>query len=173
VVDITWVIGGLAVICALLALVMLFAQDALTCALALLGILLGTAGIYAVMGEHFIATIQLVVYAGAIMVLFVFSIMLLNVHKSPAQDFSRTSPRFFLAAVSALALYGVGAYALVQFAPTASGTWTQEMVTSAGGNTRVLAHALFSRHYIAFEAVSLALIVALVGAVTLAKRKLN
>lgn len=172
-VDISWVIGGLAVICALLALVMLFAQDALTCALALLGILLGTAGIYAVIGEHFIATIQLVVYAGAIMVLFVFSVMLLNVQKSPARDFSPTTPRFLIAAISALGLIGVGGYVLANFVPATTGTWTQEMIISAGGNTRVLAHALFSRHYIAFEAVSLALIVALIGAVTLAKRKLN
>ena len=61
-----------------LSILMLVAKNPVTSALSLLGILLCTAGIYGLMSEHFIATIQLVVYAGAIMVLFIFSIMLLN-----------------------------------------------------------------------------------------------
>ncbi len=171
-VEVNILVGVIAVFCAVLALVMLFAKEALTCALSLLGILLGTAALYAVMGEHFVATIQLVVYAGAIMVLFVFSIMLLNVQKT-GDDFKVGTPRFALAAVAGLALLGVGGWVILDFVPNFGGEWTPETVAQLGGNTRVLSHALFSRHFVAFEAVSLALIVALVGAVTLAKRKLN
>ena len=169
-VDIIYPIGGLSIICALLALVMLFAKDALTCALALLGVLLGTAGIYGLIGAHFVATIQLVVYAGAIMVLFVFSIMLLNLKKL-GDDLKIASPRFLVGFIAGGALMAVGAWALLQWSATERGPWTNEAMLAAGGNTRALAHSLFTQHGIAFEAVSIALIVALIGAVTLAKRK--
>ena len=62
------VIVILSVISVILAVMMLFARNPITSALCLLGVLLMSAGIYALIGEHFIATIQLVVYAGAIMV---------------------------------------------------------------------------------------------------------
>jgi NADH-quinone oxidoreductase subunit J len=138
--------------------------------MSLLGILLCTAGIYGLIGAHFVATIQLVVYAGAIMVLFVFSIMLLNLKKL-GDDFSLSSPRFLVGAISGVTLIGIGAWVVLQWVPTVYGQWTNQAMVEAGGNTRILAHALFTQHAIAFEAVSLALIVALVGAVTLAKRK--
>ncbi len=169
-VDIIYPLSFLAAASALLALVMLFAKDALTCAMALLGVLLSTAGIYGMIGAHFVATIQLVVYAGAIMVLFVFSIMLLNLKKL-GDRFPITSPRFLIGAVSGLAIVGAGTWGILQWIPQSYGTWDNQAMLAAGGNTRILAHSLFTQHAIAFEAVSVALIVALVGAVTLAKRK--
>lgn len=169
-VDIIYPLSFLAAACAVLAVTMLFARDALTCAMALLGILLSTAGIYGMIGAHFVATIQLVVYAGAIMVLFVFSIMLLNLKKL-TDRFTVTSPRFLIGAVCGLAIVGAGTWIILQWMPQAYGTWDNQAMVTAGGNTRVLAHSLFTQHAIAFEAVSVALIVALVGAVTLAKRK--
>lgn len=171
-VNIIYPMIGLSLICAVLALVMLFSRDALTCAMALLGVLLSTAGIYGLIGAHFVATIQLVVYAGAIMVLFIFSIMLLNLKKL-GQDFQILSPKFFLATLSTLILVGVGGLALSFWSPAPRDQWTNEAMLAVGGNTKVLAHSLFTQHGIAFEAVSLALIVALIGAVTLAKRKFN
>lgn len=171
-VDITYVLAVIAVVCAALAMVMLFAKDALTCALALLGILIGTAAIYGLLGEHFVATVQLVVYAGAIMVLFVFSIMLLNIKRGDA-DFKLTSVRFGVAGLSGLALLGAGSWALLQKTPTEQGPWNFVTIQQLGGNTRVLSHSLFTQHFVAYEAVSLALLVAMVAAVTLAKRKID
>ncbi len=171
-VNIIYPMGALAVICAVLALVMLFSKDALTCAMSLLGILLSTAAIYGLIGAHFVATIQLVVYAGAIMVLFIFSIMLLNLKKL-GTDFTLFSPRFLIAAVSGLSLVGIGAWAILGWSPVERDQWSNDAMLAAGGNTQVLAHSLFTQHGIAFEAVSLALIIALIGAVTLAKRKFN
>src|SRR5665647_536257 len=75
------VIVVLSVIASVLALSMVFAKNAITSALCLLGVLIMSAGIYGLIGEHLVATIQLVVYAGAIMVLFIFSIMLLNLNQ--------------------------------------------------------------------------------------------
>ncbi len=169
-VNIIYPMAGLSLVCVVLALFMLLAKDALTCAMALLGILLCTAGIYGLIGAHFVATIQLVVYAGAIMVLFVFSIMLLNLKKlNDAPLF--TTPRFIVGTICGLAIIFTGGLYLMQWTPQQFGSWDNAAMLAAGGNTRVLAHSLFTQHSIAFEAVSVALIVALVGAVTLAKRK--
>ena len=68
----------LCVISAVLAVTMLFTKSPITSALCLLGVLIMTAAIYGLIGEHMIATLQLVVYAGAIMVLFIFSISTLR-----------------------------------------------------------------------------------------------
>ncbi len=162
----------IAVVCGLLALTMLFSRDALTCALSLLGILLGTASLYGLMGEHFIATVQLVVYAGAIMVLFVFSVMLLNM-RGKDRDFSALDPRFLAGGAVGLGLLAAGSFALRNAPTPTGGQWTLERMQEMGGNTRVLAHALFTQHYVSFEAISLALLVALVAAVTLAKRHID
>ncbi len=171
-VNIIYPMAVLSLICVVLAVVMLFSKDALTCAMSLLGILLSTAGIYGLIGAHFVATIQLVVYAGAIMVLFIFSIMLLNLKKL-GSDFTIFSPKFLLASLSTLSLIGIGYWAISLWSPSEHGQWTDEAMNAAGGNTKVLAHSLFTQHGISFEAVSLALIVALISAVTLAKRKIN
>jgi len=167
----------LCVVTAILGISMLFAKNPIICALSLLGILISTAGIYGVIGEHMVATIQLVVYAGAIMVLFVFSIMLLNLTKAEV-DY-KTKPKFFYSSVLlGLGIFGFIAYGILDFFKNHSadrqvGVFTPEAIEHLGGNTRVLSHALFSNFYLSFEFISLALLTAVVGAVVLAKRKVN
>lgn len=167
----------LSVICAMLALMMLFARNAITSALCLLGILLMTAGIYGLIGEHLIATIQLVVYAGAIMVLFIFSIMLLNLSQGE-NDLGKDKFILFGTIALGMAIFALIAKALVEHfsfhrANVPQGQFTSEVISQLGGNTKTLAHALFSQFYISFEVISLALLVAVVGAVVLAKRKFD
>lgn len=167
----------LAIASALLAIKMLLAKNAITSALCLLGILLTTAGIYAMIGEHLVATVQLVVYAGAIMVLFIFSIMLLNLSQS--EDDFKKRPAFLAAAVAlGLTAFGAIAYAvnehfLKHIGEVVAGSFTHEKIEALGGNSKVLSHALFSQYYVSFEIISLALLVAIVGAVVLAKRKVD
>jgi NADH-quinone oxidoreductase subunit J len=167
----------LAVITAFLAGSMIFAKSPITAALGLLGVLIGTAGIYGLIGEHLVATIQLVVYAGAIMVLFVFSIMLLNLNILET-DFHRKPKTLVGALVMGLVFFAGLSYALYQHyagnhAIHGAGPYNPEFIKSLGGNTVVLSHALFSQYYISFEVISLALLVAIVGAVVLAKRKVD
>ena len=158
------------------ALRVLFAKTPLTAALSLLGVLISTGFMYGLMNEHFIATIQLVVYAGAIMVLFIFSIMLLNL-KAEGADFSWKSP----VTVAAMGLCAVLFYAIsktitqefLSGRPRKMGFFTEQNVASLGGNSKVLSHALFSQFYISFEVISLALLTALIAAVVLAKRKFD
>ncbi len=167
----------LSVICALLAVTMVFAKNPITSALCLLGVLVMSAGIYGLIGEHLIATIQLVVYAGAIMVLFIFSIMLLNLNQE-SKDHSQKPVLFFSVIALALSVFGFLAYSLSQSLDNGASSPTQglfnaETINSLGGNSKVLSHALFSQFYVSFEVISLALLVAIVGAVVLAKRKVD
>ena len=160
-----------------LSVCMLIAKNPISAAMSLLGILILTAGIYGLIGEHLIATLQLIVYAGAIMVLFIFSIMLLNLNHSD-DDFKRKPVLFGAACLLGLVIFGFFAYAINEFyqghAPTrAMGAFTPEVIKGLGGNAKVLSHALFSQFYVSFEVISLALLVAVVGAVVLAKRKVD
>lgn len=167
----------LAVISAILAVTMLFARNPITSALCLLGVLLMTAGIYGLIGEHLIATIQLVVYAGAIMVLFIFSIMLLNLNSESA-DFKKKPALFAGAVALGLAVFGFIVFALNEHflnhrQDYAAGQFTPEKIAELGGNSKVLSHALFTQFYVSFEVISIALLIAVVGAVVLAKRKFD
>jgi NADH-quinone oxidoreductase subunit J len=167
----------LAAISAILALSMLFAKNPITSALCLLGVLLMSAGIYGLIGEHLIATIQLVVYAGAIMVLFIFSIMLLNLNNE-AHDFKENKGVFVGAMAVGMAVFGFIVFALNEHflkhrQDVTPGTFTPERISELGGNSKVLSHALFTQFYVSFEVISLALLIAVVGAVVLAKRKFD
>ncbi len=167
----------LSVLSALLAVNMLVAKNPITSALSLLGILVMSAGIYGLIGEHMVATIQLVVYAGAIMVLFIFCIMLLNL--SEADKTVKTKPSVIIAAGAlGVAIFGFLAYAINEHFTKhtqeyAVGSFTPEAIDQMGGNAKVLSHSLFSQFYVSFEVISLALLVAVVAAVVLAKRKFD
>ena len=171
---------AIVILCAIsvvLAVTMLFAKSPITSALSLLGVLIMTAAIYGLIGEHMIATIQLVVYAGAIMVLFIFSIMLLNLNNSE-DDYKRTPKMFGGAIALGLAVFGFFVWAFNDYfanhvANRKLGVFTPEYVKQLGGNSKVLSHSLFSQFYVSFEVISLALLVAVVGAVVLAKRKVD
>jgi NADH-quinone oxidoreductase subunit J len=167
----------LCVISAALAATMLFTKSPITSALCLLGVLIMTAGIYGLIGEHLIATIQLVVYAGAIMVLFVFSIMLLNLNTSD-DDYKKKPLIFFTGITLGLGIFSFLFYAIKEHYANHNdnkviGSFTPEVIANLGGNSKVLSHALFSQFYVSFEVISLALLVAVVAAVVLAKRKVD
>lgn len=166
----------LAAISAILAVTMLFAKSPITSALCLLGVLLMTAGVYGVIGEHLVATIQLVVYAGAIMVLFIFSIMLLNLNNSET-DYKENLPLFGGALVlGALVFGGISLAVWNHFEAgdvVTKGLFSPATIKELGGITKVLSHSLFTQYYVSFEVISLALLVAVVGAVVLAKRKFD
>jgi NADH-quinone oxidoreductase subunit J len=166
----------LGAISAILALTMLLAKNPITSALCLLGVLLMTAGVYGMIGEHLVATIQLVVYAGAIMVLFIFSIMLLNLNNTET-DY-KEKPALFAGAIALGGLVFAGiAYAIMSHfkagETVTKGNFDPATVKELGGISKVLAHSLFTQFYVSFEVISLALLVAVVGAVVLAKRKFD
>jgi NADH-quinone oxidoreductase subunit J len=159
------------------AIVMLLQKNPLSAALAFLLTLLSTAAIYGVIGEHLLATLQVIVYAGAIMVLFVFSIMLLNMsakHNAGKPLFKKWAICIAIPTIVSAIVFCVlsGFYEAAESNYT-YGQWTQEFINVQGGNTRVLSMELFTSHFLAFEVVGVALLIATVGAVILAKRKID
>ncbi|MCZ6825610.1 MAG: NADH-quinone oxidoreductase subunit J [Gemmatimonadetes bacterium] len=128
-------------------------------------------GLFVILDAHFIAAVQVIVYAGAIMVLFLFVIMLLNLGSGVPTDIRRGLARMLAGSV-ALALIVVltrlvlgdpGSEAL---APSALAS-----VLEAKGAVRALAEPLFNRYLVAFEVTSVLLLVAVIGAVVLARRR--
>ena len=127
------------------------------------------AGIFIMLDAEFVAAIQVLVYAGAIMVLFLFVVMLFKSHSlRQKQHFHANWP---LVAPLVLALGGLIMSVVVrsQFTGT-QGIYTIEKVREAG-NSQLIGMALFTDFLFPFEVASIILLVAMVGAIVLARKK--
>jgi len=126
---------------------------------------------YLVLGAPFLFAVQIIVYAGAIMVLFLFVIMLLGVDRT--EDLrERRLPFQRPAAI----LLGVAFVGEVFFAVRAGIGFSRHVppgfdLVNRGGNTQALASVLFTRYFFPFEATSILLIIAAIAAMVLAQRK--
>ena len=149
------------------ALVTITNRNPVTSAVALAFNLVAIAGVYLVLDAQFIGLLQVIVYAGAIMVLILFVIMLLNLREEarahPAGTFQRV-----LAPLASLLFAVVVGRALWMSAPSSFPEKAEGF-----GNAASLGKELFTRFYYPFEAISLLLVVAMIGAVLLAKRKVS
>ncbi len=153
----------------------IISQHPVHAALSLILTLFGVAVLYVAQDAHFLAAVQVIVYAGAIVVLFLFVIMLLGVDSAEDLRIEPIPVQRPLAAIVALGIVGVISAAIVQARSTiASGTRSGiDIPTVSGdtdGNIRQLARDLFSDHVFAFELTSVLLVVAVVGTVLLARR---
>jgi NADH-quinone oxidoreductase subunit J len=133
------------------------------------------AGLYIQLQAPFVAVAQIIIYAGAIMVLFLFVVMLLNAPQEDAAEWDRAHPlrrpgigRFgaVLAGVLILQL----AYALMRVNELENAVGSQTGAATVS-SVRELGKVLFERHAFAFEATSVLILVAMVGAVVLARRE--
>jgi len=149
------------------AATVVFHRSPIVCALALAFNLVSIAGFYMLLDAQFLALLQVIVYAGAIMVLILFTIMLLNL---PDEAWLHGSGFFqrWLGAILALALVLVAGGAL--FRAAGGERYTEPSPTF--GTVNALGLDLFGRFFYPFEAISLLLVVAMIGAVLLAKRRL-
>jgi NADH-quinone oxidoreductase subunit J len=147
------------------AVVVVAQRNPIYSALGLIVTLCSLSGIYGLLASPFIAALQVIVYAGAIMVLFLFVLMLLGAQRDPDRGGgARVLAGVALALVAVLALQAGVVLAGAGLGTGASGF-------EAG--TRRVAELLFSARYLyAFEATSVLILAALVGAVALAKKDL-
>ena len=135
-------------------------------ALSLVATLLALAVTYVTLQAHFLAAIQVIVYAGAIMVLFLFVIMLLNVQEqAPAPHLRWMRPVAYVVAL--LAAAGIAIAAFVDRQPMPG---TDQVAAMQGGTAEALGTALFSHYVLAFQLVGVLLLTGIVGAVSLAER---
>jgi NADH-quinone oxidoreductase subunit J len=126
--------------------------------------------LYLLLNAHFVAAVQVIVYAGAIMVLFLFVIMMLNLRRTdPPHSFHGLHKLAALVLVFLL-IYLV-AFGLVHRGVLGEAGTASEDVVAQTGNTEALAELLFQRYLLPFEAVSILLLAAIVGAVVMASRR--
>lgn len=155
--------AGLAIGC---AVAMVAQRNPLYSAISLIGVFLSLASLYVMLAAPFIAAVQIIVYAGAIMVLVVFVIMLLNVEE---EDHVRLRPRYLVPAaiVMAAMLFAEAAF-IIYFVGDSSNTPVTN--TSDVGLTMSIGSGLFTIYLLPFEITSILLLMAIVGAMTLARR---
>lgn len=128
------------------------------------------AGTYVLLWAHTIAVIQILVYAGAIMVLFLFVIMLLSLGDSG--PIARITPSRIAGGVGVLGMFAALTMAFLRL-PAAPRTWTNAAVAiSDFGTIKYLGGVMYTQWLFPFEAVSLLLLVAIVGAVVVAKSRI-
>lgn len=136
-------------------------------ALSLIGVMGSLAVLYLLLGAEFIAAVQLIVYAGAIMVLFVFVIMLLNtgaespVGKSwPSRLLGIPLLTVFLALIAYMVQYYAPSLTMVRFGAVSNG---------AG----VIGRSLFTKYLLPFEVTSVLVLIAILGAIVLARKEID
>jgi len=120
---------------------------------------------------HMVAALQIIVYAGAILVLFLFVIMLLNLEQEPVQKRRRN---FVLFSSGAGLLFALALVSTVfSGGATLPGPGLNAAVITGYGTSEILAERLFTHFVLPFEITSVLLLVAVLGAVVLAKRRLH
>jgi NADH-quinone oxidoreductase subunit J len=125
------------------------------------------AGLYVLLVAHLIAFMQILVYAGAVMVLFLFVIMLLSVHEEEGSGLHKPRVIQWLGAVGAL-----GLFALLVAAVWNVGGGDFRSVPADFGTVKAVGNVLYTQYLLPFEATSLLLLVAIVGAVVIAKERI-
>jgi NADH-quinone oxidoreductase subunit J len=159
-----------AVIAVASALNILLQRSPLYSALSLIGTLIALSALYVTLRAEFIAAVQIVVYAGAIMVLFIFVIMLLNVPKDQPQLEKQKGLRYlaipFAGLLIAELFYVVRPVRLSSLPPIPAGD-----AQRAVGTTWSIGTTLFTDYLLPFEVTSVLILMAVVGAMVLARRE--
>jgi NADH-quinone oxidoreductase subunit J len=155
--------AGLAVGC---ALSMVVQRNPLYSAISLVGVFISLAALYVTLAAPFIAAVQVIVYAGAIMVLVVFVIMLLNVEE---EERGRLRLKFLIPTAVVLAGVLIAEAAFVIYFVEAQAS-PPDPSASPVGLTASIGTGLFTTYLLPFEVTSVLLLMAIVGAMTLARR---
>jgi NADH-quinone oxidoreductase subunit J len=160
-----FVFGGLALACGFMTVANPFSRSPVASALFLVLTMVWLAGLFVLLHAFFIAAVQILVYAGAVMVLFLFVIMLLDLKEEERRSWNRfgvgagfiTVGGFFVVIASTI----LRSHAGPGHAPELEGT------------THALGLALFQRYLLPFEAVSVLLLVGMLGVILLSRRDLK
>lgn len=149
------------------AIMMVVHRNPIYCAIFLILTMFAVAGLYVLLGAPFIASVHVIVYAGAIMVLFLFVIMLLDLKGESSQERSRGWPR-----LGGLILSGVLFIELALFlrSDLDQGLSTGNAIV---GDTKSIGRLLFNEYVFPFEIASVLLLSAIIGSVVLAKLRLK
>lgn len=166
-----WFVYGFAGLSIASAIMVVTRRNPIVSALYLCLTLFSLAALFVLLEAYFIAAVQVLIYAGAVMVLFVFVIMLLNLEPEKMNIKSFRPPKL-LAITTSIVMFGFFAYIFSTNAVTGiKGYDSPLQISNSGGHLHVISAKLFTSFILAFEVTSLLLLIAMVGAVVLAKRK--
>ncbi len=162
-----YIFGTIAVVSAILVITQ---HNVVHSAIFLAGTLLSVAGIFLALNAEFLAGVQVIVYVGGILVLFVFVIMLIAVERSTFErQFNR---QWKIALITSAILIGELVYVVYQGRDTfVLAEPAVPLVQGAAGNSQQVGMGLYTTYLLPFEIASILLLVAIVGAVVLAKKK--
>lgn len=148
------------------AFVTIFARNAMYSVLALVTTFFAIAGIYLQLNAEFVAFVHIIVYAGAIMVLFLFVVMMLNLNEVNTMIRSNVNIRWIavLVGLAMASILGYGTY--TSTLPSAN-----YMTGSENGTVGVLGKMLFNEYLLPFELISVLLIATMVGVIVLTKKE--
>ncbi|MGH9869210.1 MAG: NADH-quinone oxidoreductase subunit J family protein [Candidatus Polarisedimenticolia bacterium] len=158
----------LASVCAVSAIMVVTRRNPVHAALFLVLAFFCVAGIYVIMMAEFLAAVQVLVYAGGITVLFLFVIMLVPL------EGSRLSPppvRHLGWSLASAALLSISLISYFWNAPSPPFLGSTKDLTAGGGNIEAMGMELYQRYLVPFEIASVLLLVAMIGAVVLAREK--
>ena len=155
----------IAVVCAVSLVVQ---THPISSALSLIGVMGSLAVLYLLLGAEFIAMAQVIVYAGAIMVLFVFVIMLLNAGEE--QKRGRSLAVQLLGVPGFFGLLALLSYAILRLYPNAANV---HFGGFTNGKAEDVGRALFTRYLLPFEVTSVLILIAIIGAIVLARKELE
>ena len=137
-------------------------------ALSLIGVMGSIAVLYLLLGAEFIAMVQIIVYAGAVMVLFIFVIMLLNAGAESRSGRSWTAQVLGVPALLALVAL-IGFFVQRGF----SGAGSVKFGDFTGGSAQGIGYALFTDYLLPFEVTSVLILVAILGAIVLGRKEMD
>lgn len=160
-------------VCVGAAINLLVQKHPINSALSLIVVMGALAILYLLLGAEFVAAVQVIVYAGAVMVLFVFTIMLLNAGEEEVLPHS-SRVAVMLGVPGLIVGLAIGVWVIVRYAGLdriAIGGPQVLNGTEGFGNPRAVAHLLFRDFLLPFEVTSILVLIAILGAVVLARRE--
>jgi NADH-quinone oxidoreductase subunit J len=159
------IFAGIAVVC---GINMVVQKHPISSALSLVGVMGALAALYLLLGGEFIAAAQLVVYSGAIMVLFVFVIMLLN---AGTETKATVKPMAKFLGIPALVVFlGLIGMLITHHVPMDD---TVTFGSFQGGTAQEIGRSLFTVYLLPFEATSVLILIAILGAIVLARKEID
>jgi len=155
------------ILCLAGALITILAKNPIRGAMGLLATIVGIAGLFLRLNAQFLAAMQLLVYAGAVVILFVFVVMLLGTDASLKGSSTGSAKLSRLFSGVAASVMGLGAMILFS-----QGTWTRfSQVSDSHGSVESVGRLMFTEGLVPFELTTVLLIVAVVGALAVARTK--
>jgi len=160
-----YLFAALTLLCGVLVVVNPFSRNPVTSAMFLVLTIVSMAGLFVLLHAFFLAAVQVLVYAGAVMVLFLFVIMLLDLKEE-----ARRKLNMFGIATGVISVGTLGALTVHTLVTSGVG---QGLTPQAEGATKPLGTMLFTQYLLPFEIVSVLLLVAMVGVILLSKKDLK